>query len=129
MLFATMSAFSIHAMAADKTAAKKSPKSSKTPAAEQQQMAPAAEPMPSVEEGMRLFSDPALGGLNNQKSCNSCHPSGKGLENAWKNPNLADRINKCIAATMNGKALKLDSVEMQSLVLYIKSLKPAPSGY
>lgn len=120
MLFATMSAFSIHAMAADKTAAKKSLKSSRTPA---------AEPMPSVEEGMRLFSDPALGGLNNQKSCNSCHPSGKGLENAWKNPSLADRINKCIAATMNGKALKLDSVEMQSLVLYIKSLKPAPSGY
>ncbi|MCE1273941.1 MAG: cytochrome-c peroxidase, partial [Chlorobiales bacterium] len=71
MLFATMSAFSIHAMAADKTAAKKSLKSSRTPA---------AEPMPSVEEGMRLFSDPALGGLNNQKSCNSCHPSGKGLE-------------------------------------------------
>ena len=126
MLFALMGAFGMQAMAAEIPAAKKEVKSPKAPG---QQAAPSAARMPSVEEGMRLFKDPALGGPGNQKSCNSCHPAGKGVENAWKNPNLAEQVNKCIAANMKGKALPLGSVEMKSLVLYLKSLKPAASGY
>jgi cytochrome c peroxidase len=123
MLFSSMSAIGMQAMAAENPAARKEGK------AEGQQAAPSAARMPSVEEGMRLFRDPALGGPGNQKSCNSCHPAGKGLENAWKNPNLAEQVNKCIAANLKGKALPLGSVEMRSLVLYLKSLKPASSGY
>ncbi|NTW52982.1 MAG: cytochrome C [Chlorobiaceae bacterium] len=78
--------------------------------------------------GKKLFGDPALGGPGNTKSCNSCHPSGKGLDNAWKNVKLGEKINNCIGA-MKGKALPMDSKEMRSLVLYMQSLKPTSSGY
>lgn len=81
--------------------------------------------MPAVELGKKLFADPALGGAGNTKSCNSCHPAGKGLENAWKNPKLAEKINTCITSALKGKALPVESVQMRSLVLYIQSLKPA----
>jgi cytochrome c peroxidase len=132
MLFASMSAIGIKANAADQLAAKKKTTVKNAPVSGQQ-AAPSAAKTPSVLEGERLFRDPALGGLNNQKSCNTCHPSGKGLENAWKNPMIAEQVNKCIIANLKGKPLPLGSVEMQSLVLYMKSLKPAaspaPSGY
>jgi cytochrome c peroxidase len=77
----------------------------------------------SVEYGKKLFGDPSLGGPGNTQSCNGCHPSGKGLQNAWKNVKLSEKINNCIVA-MKGKALPMDSREMRSLVLYIQSLKP-----
>jgi cytochrome c len=45
-------------------------------------------------------------------------------------------VNSCVQASLKGKALKQNSVEMQSLVLYLKSLggekktstKKAPVG-
>ncbi|MCF8383555.1 MAG: cytochrome C [Chlorobium sp.] len=85
--------------------------------------------VPSFAHGKKLFNDPALGGSTNSMSCNSCHPSGKGLEHAWKNPKLAETINVCITGQLTGKALPLDSMEMRSLVLYIRSLKSPVSGY
>jgi cytochrome c peroxidase len=78
---------------------------------------------PSAALGEKLFNDSALGGSDNQKSCNTCHPGGKGLQAAGSNPNLAVIINRCIAGPLKGQALKDDSIEMQSLTLYIKSLK------
>ncbi|MGO9613488.1 MAG: hypothetical protein ACLPX5_10685 [Dissulfurispiraceae bacterium] len=33
-----------------------------------------------VEKGKALFNDPKLGGGTSGKSCNTCHPVGKGLE-------------------------------------------------
>lgn len=84
---------------------------------------------PSVEHGKSLFYDPALSGSPNDKSCNTCHPGGKGLGNAWKNPKLAETINTCITSPLMGKALTIDSKEMKSLMLYIKSLKSTSSGY
>jgi cytochrome c peroxidase len=101
ILFAAMAGFGEHAMAAEK---------------------------PTVEYGRTLFADPALGGPGNTQSCNGCHPSGKGLENAWKNPELGKKINTCIGA-MKGKALLIDSREMKSLILYMQSLKPAARKY
>jgi cytochrome c peroxidase len=88
-----------------------------------------AEDKPTAEYGKKLFNDPALGGPANTKTCNSCHPSGKGLEKAWSNQDLAGKINICISGPLKGKGLEVNSREMQSLMLYIKSLKAVTGGY
>ncbi len=84
----------------------------------------------SVKTGKALFNDPELGftGL----SCNTCHPDGRGLENTstkkkWTiggrvHSTLEGAINYSIVTGLRGNALNIESVEMQSLVLYIKSL-------
>ena len=77
----------------------------------------------SVEQGKQLFNDPALGGSTNEKSCGSCHPNGRGLEESGLKTNLAQMINTCIEKPLGGQAIEEDSVEMESLVQYIKSLK------
>ncbi len=74
----------------------------------------------SIEKGKKIFNDPELGTTG--KSCNSCHPDGKGLEQSGTRQNLADIINGCITIPLKGKALDPKSEEMASLVLYIKSL-------
>ena len=78
---------------------------------------------PSATLGEKLFNDSALGGTDNEKSCNSCHPGGKGLVDAGSNPRLAVNINRCITGPLDGQAIKDDSIEMQSIKLYIQSLK------
>jgi cytochrome c553 len=78
---------------------------------------------PSLEKGRQLFNSDALAGATSGKSCSSCHSKGAGLENAWKNPDLAGQINTCIAGPLQGSKLDVNSVEMQSLILYIRSLK------
>jgi cytochrome c peroxidase len=75
---------------------------------------------PSVEKGKALFNDTTLG--TSGKSCGSCHPDGKGLETVGTKENLAATVNACIKAPLKGKALDGNSVEMQSLLLYLKSL-------
>jgi len=74
----------------------------------------------SAEKGKALFNDPKLG--TNGKSCNDCHPNGKDMEKAANNPGLPKVINGCITQPLNGKALNEKSVEMQSLILYIKNV-------
>jgi len=83
---------------------------------------PAAE-RPSVEKGRELFNSVTLAGATSGKSCNSCHPKGSGLEKGWKHPNLSGQINTCIAGTLQGTKLDVNSVAMHSLILYIRSLK------
>ena len=78
---------------------------------------------PSLEKGQQLFNSPSLAGATSSKSCASCHQNGSGLENAWKNPNLAGQVNTCIAGQLKGLKLNVNSVEMQSLIMYIRSLK------
>ena len=80
----------------------------------------AAQQGASVEKGKALFNDPKLGTTG--KSCNSCHPAGKGLEKSGSRPDLTDVINGCITIPLKGKAIDAKSAEMESLVLYIKSL-------
>lgn len=81
----------------------------------------------SIEKGKALFNDPKLGTV--EKSCNSCHKDGKGMEKAAANEDLELTINSCITKGLKGKALDVKSVDMQSLALYIKSFaavkKPA----
>ena len=87
-----------------------------------------------VEKGKTLFNDPKAFGASGEKSCNSCHPDGKGLEKVaakgkkeWKNPggtwlNLEDANNVCIMMANKGKTIEPRSEEMKDLVAYIKSL-------
>ncbi|MEW6220370.1 MAG: cytochrome C [Thermodesulfobacteriota bacterium] len=76
----------------------------------------------SVDYGQRLFNDPTLGGSKNDKSCNSCHAGGKGLEKAGAHPKLVETINKCLVGPMEGQKIDGRSVEMRSLKMYIQSL-------
>jgi len=87
----------------------------------------------NVEKGKALFNDPKLGGGTSGRSCNSCHPDGKGLEDAadkkeWETPGgtrktLEGAINICITMALKGKALDPKSAEMADIVAYIRSLK------
>ncbi len=81
----------------------------------------AAEHEATLERGKALFNDPKLGA--NGRSCNDCHKSGAGLEQAAKRKDLEDMVNGCIVVNLKGKALGPDSVEMRSLLLYIRSLE------
>jgi cytochrome c len=80
----------------------------------------AAQQEASVAKGKALFNDAKLG--TSGKTCATCHPNGSGLEKAGVISNLPTRINACISKPLKGKPLDVASPEMQSLVLYIKSL-------
>ncbi len=86
----------------------------------------AAQHEASVEKGKALFNDPKLGTTG--KSCNDCHPNGKGAEKAAPKKDIENIVNGCITHSIKGKALDSKSVEMQSLVLYIKSLGEKPAS-
>jgi hypothetical protein len=79
------------------------------------------------DKGKALFNDPKLG--TNGKTCNDCHKDGTGLERSGERKDLEKTVNKCVTASLKGKALKPKSVEMLSLLLYLKGLggekKPA----
>lgn len=86
-----------------------------------------------MAKGKVLFNDPKLAGGTAGKSCNSCHPDGKGLENAGmkkefnlagkKQTGLKEAINTCIEGALKGKALDKKSPEMKDLAAYIKSFE------
>ena len=86
-----------------------------------------------VAKGKALFNDTKLGGGTSGKSCNSCHPDGKGVENAGgkkefnimgkKQKGLEAAVNFCIEMANKGKAIDPKSADMANIVAYIKSLK------
>jgi cytochrome c553 len=76
----------------------------------------------TTEEGKRLFNNPELAGSSTDKSCNSCHNDGKGLEQSVNNPKIEQQINRCIVGALQAKPLELDSREMLSLKKYLVSL-------
>ena len=83
-------------------------------------------------KGKALFNDPKLGGGTAGKSCNSCHPGGKGLEKAggkkefvimgMKQDSLEAAVNFCIINPLKGKAINPKGADMANIVAYIKSL-------
>jgi hypothetical protein len=83
----------------------------------------AGEP-PSIKRGEELFRSTQLG--TNGKSCATCHPGGKRLEAsaAYNENELAGIINQCITNPLKGKPLAANSIDLKSLVMYIKSLAP-----
>ncbi len=76
--------------------------------------------LPSRERGQQLFTSEKLG--TSGMSCATCHPGGKKLKGSETagDEQLADTINACIAGPLKGKQLDPESVDMKSLVLYIK---------
>ena len=82
------------------------------------------EESPSVERGKKFFETPKLG--TNGKSCADCHPGGRGLEEAatFETGKLERIVNLCISRPLAGKPVSPDSVEMKSLILYIRTLAP-----
>lgn len=91
-----------------------------------------------MEKGKALFNDPKLGGGTSGKSCGSCHPDGKGLENAAdkkefnimgkKQKGLEGAVNFCIENAMKGKSIDPKGADMANIVAYIKSLKGKPAA-
>jgi cytochrome c len=79
---------------------------------------------PTVERGKELFNSTILG--TNGKNCASCHPGGKGLEEAagYDPKKLEKIVNQCIVKSLEGKALAPDSPDLTSLVAYVKTLAP-----
>lgn len=76
-----------------------------------------------AEKGKALFSDSKFGGGTAGVSCNSCHPSGKGLEKAADMKGLEKQVNACIKNALKGKGIDPKSAEMADIVAYLKSLK------
>jgi cytochrome c len=96
------------------------------------------------KRGKALFNDPKFAGGTAGKSCNSCHPDGKGLEKSAekkefnimgkKQKSLEEAVNSCIVNANKGKALDPKAEQMKDIVAYIKSLKapaemPKKKGY
>ncbi len=87
------------------------------------------------ERGKALFNDPKFAGGTAGKSCNSCHPGGKGLEKSADKKefkimgktvkSLEEAVNLCIEMANKGKAIDPNSDQMKDIVAYIKSLKAA----
>ena len=79
----------------------------------------------SPDRGKQLFTSTQLG--TSGKSCNSCHPGGKGLEKAAAHDTgeLGEIVNQCIKTPLKGKALDPASAELKSLIMYIKTLAPS----
>ena len=91
----------------------------------------AAQHMPE-ERGKTVFNDTKLAGGTSGKSCNSCHPDGKGLEKSGakkefnimggKQNGLEEAVNTCIEKANKGKAIDVKSEQMKDMVAYVKSL-------
>jgi cytochrome c len=77
---------------------------------------------PTVAMGQTLFESTVLG--SNGKSCASCHPAGKGLEEiaAYDDPMLKEMINFCVRDALRGKMLAPESQELDSMLLYLRTL-------
>jgi cytochrome c len=82
----------------------------------------AAAEHPSVAKGKELFESSKLG--SNGKSCATCHSGGAKLELAatYDEERLSEIINSCIRKPLQGKPLAEDSVEMKSMIMYLKTL-------
>lgn len=86
-----------------------------------------------VKKGKALFNDPKLGGGKTGKSCNSCHPDGKGLETfieenenestGIKSKTPEEAVNMCIKSPMKGAGMDLKGEDMVNVITYLKSLK------
>jgi len=77
-------------------------------------------------KGKAIFNDSKLGTVG--RSCNSCHPNGKGLEAAAGRKDLPKVINSCIEDALKGKRIDPNSSEMADLVAYVKSLRGKEAG-
>jgi mono/diheme cytochrome c family protein len=74
-------------------------------------------------KGKALFMNPEFAGSTTGKSCSSCHPDGQGAGKAADKKDVRDIINACIVNALHGKAIPPNSIEMNDVVAYLKSVK------
>ena len=79
--------------------------------------------IPTLALGEKLFNASSLG--TNGNSCASCHPGGQGLEeiDAYDDGMLKEMVNFCIRDALKGRMMDLESTEIESFLLYLRSLK------
>jgi len=77
---------------------------------------------PTADLGKTLFESARLG--SNGKSCSSCHPDGKGLEeiSAYDDGQLKEMINFCIRDALKGRMFASDAQELDAMLAYLRSL-------
>jgi cytochrome c553 len=88
-------------------------------------------------KGKALFNDPKFANGTAGKSCNSCHPDGKGLEKAGEKKefkimgktqnSLEEAVNFCIENANKGNPIDPRSDKMKDIVAYIKSFAKKPA--
>lgn len=86
----------------------------------------------NAQRGKALFNDPKFGNGTSGKSCNSCHPGGRGLEAAGektefnimgrKQNSIEEAVNICIEIPLKGTPIDPNSQDMKDMVAYLKSL-------
>lgn len=78
---------------------------------------------PSLGLGKSIFESEKLGASG--RSCNGCHPLGKGLEQTgdFNDLELKDIINACIRDALKGEMISQDSQEMNALLGYVRTLQ------
>ncbi len=84
-----------------------------------------------LKKGKKLFNNPKFANSTNEKSCNSCHPKGKGINGmkktftimGEKQKSVEDAVNFCIKMALKGEAIDKDSQDMKDITSYIKTLK------
>lgn len=83
----------------------------------------AAVETPTFAIGGKLFHDNNLG--TNNKSCATCHPDGKGLEESstYDDSMLKEMVNFCIRDALKGEMKDLDSTESNSFLIYLRALE------
>jgi cytochrome c peroxidase len=81
---------------------------------------------PSLGLGKTLFESDQLG--TKQRSCNSCHPQGKGLDliGDYDDGELKDIINACLRDALGTEMMSPDSQEMNALVGYVRKFQKNP---
>jgi len=79
--------------------------------------------VPTVNLGEKLFKATNLG--KSGQSCESCHPSGKGLEEieAYDDGMLKEMVNFCIRDALKGQMIDLESTEIESFLLYLRKVQ------
>ena len=85
----------------------------------------------TASNGKSLFGSTVISG--NGKTCDDCHPKGKGLESAglkteWEAfgatfDTIGGAVNACVKGAMKGPSLAEDSLEISSLALYVGAFK------
>lgn len=75
-----------------------------------------------IDHGSELFYGTALS--VNGKSCSTCHPRGKTLEELpyLKQQHLPMIVNECIRKGLEGFAIPVDSPDMEDLIAYMRNL-------
>ena len=81
---------------------------------------------PTLELGKTLFESAELG--TKARSCNSCHPRGKGLNMVgdFNDTELKDIINACMRDALGAEMITAESQEMEALVAYVRKFQKNP---